>query len=84
MNLIALFNSRLVSPRLLGSSQATQLMLGFFNSLFLGGFSETSAPAYGARRKGKEKALFEEDDEWAGEDIELQFDDPNITRAAFE
>lgn len=49
--------------------------------MFLGGFSETGARR---SRKGKGKAIFEEDDEWNGEDLELQFDDPNITRAAFE
>jgi hypothetical protein len=49
--------------------------------MFLGGFSETGARR---SRKGKEKAIFEEDDEWSGEDLEIQFDDPNITRAAFE
>jgi len=49
--------------------------------MFLGGFSETGASK---SRKGKEKAIFADDDDWAGEDLELQFDDPNITRAAFE
>jgi len=49
--------------------------------MFLGGFSETGARK---ARKGKEKAIFADDDDWAGEDLELQFDDPNITRAAFE
>jgi hypothetical protein len=34
-------------------------------------------------RKGKERARDEADD-WMGEDVELKFDDPNITRAAFE
>jgi len=55
---------------------------GFFHSLFLGGFSETN----GVRSsKGKERATIPNDDEdWHGEDVELQFDDPNITRAAFE
>jgi hypothetical protein len=48
--------------------------------MFLGGFSETDRRS----RKGKDKAIFAEDDEWNGEDLELQFDDPNITRAAFE
>jgi len=33
-------------------------------------------------RKGKTRAV--EGDDWYGEDIELTFDDPNITRAAFE
>jgi hypothetical protein len=32
--------------------------------------------------KGKERAVGE--DEWKGEDMELQFDDPNITQEAFE
>lgn len=56
-------------------------MTGFFHSLFLMGFSETGSRS---SRKGKERALWEDGDEWRGEDIELQFDDPNITRAAFE
>ncbi len=43
----------------------------------------------GARKtssaKGKEKAFVQLDEEdWDGENVELQFDDPNITRAAFE
>ncbi|KAL7424298.1 hypothetical protein Q5752_001888 [Cryptotrichosporon argae] len=46
---------------------------GFFHSLFLAGFSEAK------RSKGKGR-----DDGWMGEDVELTFDDPNITRAAFE
>jgi hypothetical protein len=49
--------------------------------MFLGGFSETGARR---SRKGKEKAIFADDEDWTGEDLELQFDDPNITRAAFE
>jgi len=59
---------------------------GFFHQLFMGGFSE-GAPV---RRtaKGKERAapgpMPGGDDEWTGEDVELTFDDPNITRAAFE
>jgi hypothetical protein len=48
--------------------------------MFLGGFSETRA----RKAKGKGKAIFAEDDDWSGENVELQFDDPNITRAAFE
>lgn len=32
--------------------------------------------------KGKAKAVI--GDDWHGEDVELTFDDPNITRAAFE
>ncbi|OCF45359.1 hypothetical protein I317_00882 [Kwoniella heveanensis CBS 569] len=57
----------------------------FFNTLFLGGFSET-APRIGRGRKGKERARTEivTDEAWSGEDLELHFDDPNITRAAFE
>jgi hypothetical protein len=35
-------------------------------------------------RKGKEKATGDEDDDWKGENVELRFDDPNITREAFE
>lgn len=37
-------------------------------------------------RKGKERATHDDrdDDDWIGEDVELTFDDPNITRAAFE
>jgi hypothetical protein len=30
------------------------------------------------------KAKLSEDEDWHGEDVELTFDDPNITRAAFE
>ena len=56
---------------------------GFFHSLFLGGFSETNGDLRNATVKGKEKSHLEED-EWSGEDVELKFDDPNITRAAFE
>lgn len=58
---------------------------GFFNSLFLGGFSENRHPdvQLASSRKGKERAREIEDD-WTGEHVELQFDDPNITRAAFE
>ncbi|WVQ85682.1 hypothetical protein IAT38_007848 [Cryptococcus sp. DSM 104549] len=59
----------------------------FFNSLFLGGFSEM-APGPRPSRKGKERATGKErvvtSEEWSGEDVELHFDDPNITRAAFE
>ena len=36
-----------------------------------------------SKRKGKERALME-GDKWQGENVELTFDDPNITRAAFE
>nr|XP_019049196.1 hypothetical protein I302_02977 [Kwoniella bestiolae CBS 10118]OCF28126.1 hypothetical protein I302_02977 [Kwoniella bestiolae CBS 10118] len=43
----------------------------FFHTLFLGGFSENHP---NMRR----------DEEWNGDDVELIFDDPNITRAAFE
>lgn len=60
---------------------ATANRTGFFHSMFMGGFSETSRRS---SRKGKERMLWADDDTWAGEDIELQFDDPNITRAAFE
>jgi len=61
-------------------------LIGFFQSLFLGGFAEMTI---GARKtssaKGKEKAFVQLDEEdWDGENVELQFDDPNITRAAFE
>ncbi|WVQ70965.1 hypothetical protein IAR50_000490 [Cryptococcus sp. DSM 104548] len=56
----------------------------FFTSLFLGGFSEatvTPRPTY----KGKGKARIDVPaDDWLGDSVELQFDDPNITRAAFE
>lgn len=62
--------------------RAFLLSKGFFRSLFLGGFSETSGAA--RSRKGKERARVVEDDDWTGDDVELQFDDPNITRAAFE
>nr|XP_019000585.1 uncharacterized protein I203_07003 [Kwoniella mangroviensis CBS 8507]OCF64046.1 hypothetical protein I203_07003 [Kwoniella mangroviensis CBS 8507] len=57
----------------------------FFHSLFLGGFSETQ-PHMGNSGKGKEKARERviTEAEWNGEDVELTFDDPNITRAAFE
>ncbi|WVR05851.1 hypothetical protein IAU60_002877 [Kwoniella sp. DSM 27419] len=57
----------------------------FFQSLFLGGFSETAASSR-VDRKGKMKApaTLSTDVEWAGQDLELHFDDPNITRAAFE
>lgn len=61
--------SRYVMPRV--SSDTT----GFFHSLFMGGFAET-------QRKKRSVGHF--DDDWQGEDIELVFDDPNITRAAFE
>lgn len=56
-----------------------ELTPGFFHSLFLGGFSEMTATT---SCKGKSKAV--EGDDWHGEDVELTFDDPNITRAAFE
>ncbi|WVQ62231.1 uncharacterized protein L199_000370 [Kwoniella botswanensis] len=57
----------------------------FFHSLFLGGFSETQ-PHLGNSGKGKENARERviSEAEWNGEDVELTFDDPNITRAAFE
>ncbi|WVF70896.1 hypothetical protein IAT40_005691 [Kwoniella sp. CBS 6097] len=57
----------------------------FFNTLFLGGFSET-APSIGRGRKGKDRArtAIVTDEPWSGEDLELHFDDSNITRAAFE
>ncbi|WVO17887.1 hypothetical protein L204_105585 [Cryptococcus depauperatus] len=57
----------------------------FFSSLFLGGFSEgimSLKPAY--KGKGKARADTLPSDDWTGEEVELQFDDPNITRAAFE
>ncbi|WWC86210.1 uncharacterized protein L201_001083 [Kwoniella dendrophila CBS 6074] len=61
--------------------------MSFFQSLFLGGFSETH-PVIRKRGKGKGKERagtnIETDTEWDGEDVELTFDDPNITRAAFE
>jgi hypothetical protein len=57
------------------------LIIGFFHSMFLGGFAETGASR--SKGKGKGRAIFE-DDEWTGENVEIQFDDPNITRAAFE
>ncbi|RXK42475.1 hypothetical protein M231_00029 [Tremella mesenterica] len=56
---------------------------GFFHSMFLSGFSEGN-PTSWKTRKGKERAVEDQEDEWTGDDIELQFDDPNITRAAFE
>jgi hypothetical protein len=60
------------------------IQAGFFNSLFLGGFSENRHPdVQYTSRKGKEKASAIQDD-WSGENLELHFDDPNITRAAFE
>lgn len=46
----------------------------------MGGFSETSTPG---SHRNQTKPL-DADDEWRGEDIELVFDDPNITRTAFE
>ncbi|BEI83846.1 hypothetical protein CcaverHIS002_0404500 [Cutaneotrichosporon cavernicola] len=52
---------------------------GFFQSLFMGGFSEDAPP----RPRTKSQHV-DGDDEWSGEDIELTFDDPNITRTAFE
>ena len=52
---------------------------GFFHSLFLGGFSEMSSMP---SRKGKGRAVG--GDDWHGEDVELTFDAPNITQAAFE
>ncbi|WRT64111.1 uncharacterized protein IL334_001040 [Kwoniella shivajii] len=57
----------------------------FFHTLFLGGFSE-NAPAIHRSGKGKERARDRilTDVCWDGEDVELTFDDPNITRAAFE
>ena len=56
--------------------------LGFFHSLFLGGFSEAGMVAKRPSLKGKERAVGE--DEWKGEAMELRFDDPNITQEAFE
>ncbi|ORX35928.1 hypothetical protein BD324DRAFT_682080 [Kockovaella imperatae] len=56
------------------------IQAGFFHSLFLGGFSEMHV--HHRSDKGKDKALCEDD--WHGENLELTFDDPNITRAAFE
>lgn len=57
---------------------------GFFHSLFLSGFSEAGHGASGRLdRKGKRRAIGAETG-WVVEDIELQFDDPNISRAAFE
>ncbi|ORY32283.1 hypothetical protein BCR39DRAFT_523756 [Naematelia encephala] len=56
---------------------------GFFHSLFTGGFSEM-ASGNSVSRKGKDKSIIWSDEEWQGDDVELQFDDPNITRAAFE
>ncbi|ODN84502.1 hypothetical protein L202_00435 [Cryptococcus amylolentus CBS 6039] len=56
----------------------------FFTSLFLGGFSEaTLTPKPALKGKGKARIDVPADD-WLGESVELQFDDPNITRAAFE
>lgn len=49
--------------------------------MFMGGFSETGRQS---SRKGKERLVWDDNDGWTGEVIELQFDDPNITRAAFE
>lgn len=60
------------------------ICLGFFHTLFLGGFSETGVVPKVSSRKGKERATGVEDDDWKGEDVELRFDDPNITREAFE
>ena len=71
----------LVQASKLKSPRESKLTTGFFHSMFLGGFSETGARK---SRKGKEKALFVDDQDWTGEDLELRFDDPNITRAAFE
>ncbi|WWD17908.1 hypothetical protein CI109_102353 [Kwoniella shandongensis] len=56
------------------------LQASFFESLFTGGFSETIPTPRKKRNKRSETS----DDEWTGEDVELRFDDPNITRAAFE
>ncbi|OWZ64944.1 hypothetical protein AYX15_03448 [Cryptococcus neoformans] len=56
----------------------------FFSSLFLGGFSEaTATPKSSYKGKGKARVDVQAED-WHGETIDLQFDDPNITRAAFE
>lgn len=58
--------------------------VGFFSSLFLGGFSEaTATPKSSYKGKGKARVDVPAED-WHGESIDLQFDDPNITRAAFE
>ena len=54
---------------------------GFFHSMFMGGFSETGGKS---AEKGKGRMVWDDNDGWKGEDFELQFDDPNITRAAFE
>lgn len=62
--------------------QRLWLIPGFFHSMFLGGFAETRASRL--KGKGKGMAIFSGDDDWTGENVELQFDDPNITRAAFE
>ncbi|KAL1410578.1 hypothetical protein Q8F55_004591 [Vanrija albida] len=57
---------------------------GFFHSLFMGAFSENAPGSFKAKGKGTTTVQPSPDDDWTGEDIELTFDDPNITRAAFE
>ncbi|WWC66355.1 uncharacterized protein I206_100256 [Kwoniella pini CBS 10737] len=61
--------------------------MNFFHTLFLGGFSEAHISSVRTSGKGKERAGISRivtEEEWNGEDVELTFDDPNITRAAFE
>lgn len=50
----------------------------------MGAFSENAPASFKAKGKAKARVNPSPDDDWVGEDIELTFDDPNITRAAFE
>jgi hypothetical protein len=50
--------------------------------MFLGGFSETSGQL--SSTYSAESIPILESDSWRGENLELKFDDSNITRAAFE
>lgn len=57
-------------------------LVGFFHTMFLGGFSENSGQLSSSRTEESVPVL--ESDSWRGENLELRFDDSNITRAAFE
>lgn len=65
---------------LLQAGQQLTTCAGFFHSLFLSGFSEGATRSTG---KGRGPSGIEIDG-WDGDLMELTFDDPNITRAAFE
>ena len=49
--------------------------------MFLGGFSEMMGKQVSKKSLPK---FTDSDSSWNGETVELTFDDPNITRAAFE